>query len=147
MSAASSRYVGTWDLVPEVCVYDEGAPPQEATYRIDEGAGRVSIRLSWRPSASAEVLSTEFAGPVDGDVRPFSAAPGVTGISFTRVDDLTLDTAAWNDGILVSSARRAASADGDLLVVVQSSPRPDGGAARIFQVYRRRPEAAQGQRS
>jgi len=130
-------FAGTWLLLPELCVYDEGRPPEHAIYRIDQTDDEVRILMTWQPADTGEPQTAIFAGRPDGQVRPIPAAPHLTGLSITRVDERTLETAAWDDDDLVSFARRTASNDGTLLVVVQTATPPDGPAVRTFQVYRR----------
>lgn len=137
-SAAPDAFLGTWDLIPELCLYDEGTPPEQADYEIVRAGGAVRLRITWRPAGAVSSLSTAFGGPDDGTVQPVQGQAGVTGLSLLRVDDRTLDSTAWNDGAVVSSARRVASADGALLVVRQVVPGAGGAPVHTYQVYARR---------
>ena len=140
-SGASDLFLGTWDLLPELCLYDEGTPPDQADYEIGRAGGGLRLRITWRPAGSASSLSTGFGGPDDGTVQPVEGQAGVTGLSLLRIDDRTLDSTAWNEDAVVSSARRVASADGTLLVVRQVVPGAGGGSVQTFQVYARRSAA------
>jgi hypothetical protein len=57
--------------------------------------------------------------------------------TLSRIDHYTLDSAAFRAGAAIGYARRIASKDGTLLVVVQDGAREDGEKFRNFQVYRR----------
>lgn len=142
MAPELDLFLGTWDLVPEVSVYDDGVPPEEATYELTQDGAEVRVVMSWRPAGSSNHRATEFAGVADGVVHPVTGVAGVTGLSLTRSDARTLDSTALDGDTVVSSARRVASADGSLLVVVQRAHRTDGGSLQTVQLYRRRPGTA-----
>jgi hypothetical protein len=133
-------YAGSWELIPELCLYEFGSAPAIGSYRIDLDEARAQITIEWRMSADTAVQSTGFGGPIDGSPQPLAAtapAAGPDSFSLTRVDERTLDSAAFRSGEQVASARRVASADGSLLAVVQQALDPDGTSYRNFQVYRR----------
>ncbi|MFO7169129.1 MAG: hypothetical protein DIU80_013990 [Chloroflexota bacterium] len=135
------RYVGTWDLVPELSLYEFGPAPASGTYEIEQVEGGVQVRVSWTMQPDGPELSTAFGGPVDGapQALPASSPAGAPdAFSLTRVDAHTLDSAALRGGAVVAYARRVASHDGALLAVVQEGSQPDGTRFRNFQVYRRR---------
>ena len=85
--AAHDRYPGTWLLVPELCLYEEGEPPRSGLYRISQQAGEVSISIAWQAQDGSE-HEVEFGGPHDGS-RQASESPGATHFSITRVNDST----------------------------------------------------------
>jgi hypothetical protein len=72
----------------------------------------------------------------DGSWQPVSG-PGSETYTLSRIDEFTLDSAAFRAGASIGYARRVASRDGGLLVVVQDGAREDGQKFRNFQVYRR----------
>jgi hypothetical protein len=133
----NNLFAGTWDLVPELCLYQDGVPPRFGTYAISVMDERADFTLAWtdREGKSHEL---RYGGPVDGSVIPHRGGP-VTEMSFSRVDALTLDSAAYAEGREVAWARRCASADGQLLSVLSvSRHHHDDVEARNFQVWRRR---------
>jgi hypothetical protein len=140
------RFLGTWTLVPELSLYESGAPPASGTYTIAEPTpGRLALHVSWREAPDGPVRETSFGGPSDGTPQPLPLPPGVAArpagspdaLTLTRIDAATLDSAALGAAAVVAFARRVASADGLLLAVVQEAVLPDGRRVRNFQLYRR----------
>ena len=157
----NDNYIGTWTLVPELCIYEEGQAPLSGIYRISQSDGHVRISIDWEaPDGSAHQI--EFGAPNDGTRQPSGApgvasadapgvasagapgvasadAPGVSHLSITRVSPLILDSSAYAGADEVAAyARRLASQDGLLLSTIQVGRRADGTSFRNFQVYRRR---------
>lgn len=133
-------YVGRWELIPELCLYEFGSAPASGSYRIDLDGLQVQITIDWRMDADSTPQSTGFGGPIDGSTQPLSAAAPAAGLdsfSLTRIDSRTLDSAAFRAGEMIAYARRVASMDGRLLAVVQQARDPEGERYRNFQVYRR----------
>lgn len=137
----TALYVGTWELMPQLSLYEFGAPPTTGIYEIEGVEDGVHLRVGWTVLPDGPQQSTAFGGPVDG--IPQALPPGPSdqapdAFCLTHVDDRTLDSAALRAGTVIAYARRVASADGSLLAVVQEGIRPDGSRFRNFQVYRRR---------
>lgn len=136
------RFVGTWILVPGLCLYESGPVPASGVYEIAERDGTIEFSIRWTMEVGGQESSAMFAGPPDGTVQPFlrpEGAPAGTpdGLRITRVDAATLDSEALVADLVVAHARRTASDDGALLAVMQES-RPGGEPGpRNFQVYRR----------
>lgn len=139
----ADRFLGTWELVPELCLYEGRRRPAEGRYVIapaGEGALRLTVR--WRMADEDAWQEATFGGPCDGSPQAVPAAgapvPGAPDrFTLTRVDEGTLDSATSLGGAEIASARRVASADGELLAVVQEARMPAGTRVRNFQVYRR----------
>ena len=131
----NDAYIGTWTLVPELCIYEEGQPPLSGTYRISQSEGEVSISIDWEAS-DGSAHHIEFGAPSDGTRQP-SSTPGSLDLSITRVSPLILDSSAYAGADEVAYARRLASQDGLLLSTVQVGRRADGTSFRNFQVYRK----------
>jgi hypothetical protein len=131
----TDRYLGQWELVPELCLYQHGEPPTWGIYDIQLHGDDITIAIQWGDVDGA-THEIGFASTPDGIVRE-SDAPGITHFSLTRVSELMLDSAAIADGRQVAYARRAASPSGDLLTTVQTASTPDGVPFSNFQVYRR----------
>ena len=130
-------YVGTWHLVPELSLYALGTPPVSGTYEISQSRDGVSFRVRWRLDGDEADRSSEFGGKTDGSRIALPASGGPDSFSIEAVDDRTLDSSAFRGEKRVAWARRVASADGDLLAVVQEAAGPQGELLRNFQVYRR----------
>jgi hypothetical protein len=138
----TDAFLGSWELVPELSLYEVGPTPASGRYEIAAvGADELELSIGWTLEAGGPEHSTTFGGPPDGRAVPLAGAaeagPGPDAFTLTRVDRRTLDSAALRAGTVVAFARRVASHDGRLLAVVQEGQRPDGTRFRNFQVYRR----------
>lgn len=133
-------YIGTWQLVPELSLYEFGPMPASGVYEIEPAPNGVQVRIRWTMQSDGPEQSTGFGGPTDGVPQALPSAPSAhapDAFSLTHVNERTLDSAALRAGTVVAYARRAASADGTLMAVVQEGQQPDGSRFRNFQVYRR----------
>lgn len=131
---STEKYLGTWLLVPELCIYQSGDPPFEGEYIISQSSGEISFRIIWK-DGSGKSHELQFGGPLDGEKHP-SETPGVTEVSYERIDERTLDSTAFNHENTVMYARRVASNDGTMLAVSQVLYGSEGPSSN-FQVYRR----------
>jgi hypothetical protein len=136
MTQNHCTYTGVWELIPELCVYEENDPPRSGLYTIERIADRVRMSIVWE-TLEGQSHSIEFGGAIDGSKQPVGNNP-VSEVSFLHVDAATLDSSVFSSDTRMAYARRRASADGTLLATVQESRRPDGSTYRNFQVYRRR---------
>lgn len=136
-SYATDLYIGTWRLVPELCLYQHGEHPASGIYEIGVKADEITVGISWR-DAEGNTHEITYGGIPDGRPRE-TDAPGATHFSMTRVNSRVLDSAAFADGRQVAFARRAASSDGSLLATVQRGSTASGEMFSNFQVYRRDP--------
>lgn len=128
-------YIGSWRLIPELCLYQAGEVPLSGLYEIAENHGAVEVSIWWQETDGSE-RNVTFSGVPDGSHLP-SDGPGVSEFSLTRVSEAILDSSAFAGGEEVAYARRAVSADGLLLSTVQRGRTPQGEPFSNFQVYRR----------
>ena len=136
----ADRFIGRWELIPEMSLYAVGEPPAAGLYVIEEPVpGTMQFRVTWRMHGDQEDRSTGFAGPSDGSRTglPVTVAGAPDALTITRVDERTLDSAALRGEERVAYARRVVSTDGALMAVVQEAVTPSGDRLRNFQVYRR----------
>lgn len=131
---STEKYLGTWRLVPELCIYQSGNSPIEGEYIISRNSVEVSFRIIWK-DRDGKSHELQFKGFLDGMKHPIQM-PGVTDMSCERIDERTLDTTAFNCEHTVMYARRVASNDGAVLAVNQVLYGPEGPSSN-FQVYRR----------
>lgn len=133
------RYIGEWELIPELSLYASGVPPATGRYTIaHDNHGYLALEVRWRMPGDSEDRSTCFGGRNDGSrvtLPPSDGGPDA--FSLTHVDDRTLDSAAFRGTTRLAYARRVVSDDGTLLAVVQESIAPDSAPVRNFQLYRR----------
>jgi len=134
-SEKKSIYLGTWILVPELCLYEDGNPPVSGIYRISQSDEDVRISIDWEAQDGSK-HQIEFQAPDSGAKQP-SSNPGPSHLSITRVSPFILDSSAYAGDEEVAYARRCASEDGLLLSTVQVGRRANGTSFRNFQVYRR----------
>lgn len=137
------QYLGTWELVPELSLYEAATPPASGQYTIAESApGVLTLHVRWQTEPDGPVREVTFGGKADGIPHPVPTLPdapthGPDAHTLTRVDAHTLDSTALAGGVVIASARRVASKDGALLAVVQEQTDATGRRTRNFQVYRR----------
>lgn len=131
--------LGTWELIPELSLYEAGTPPASGLYEISEGDGSIRFRARWTMAPGEAERETSFGGPADGTIvaLPSAASAGPDALQITRVASRTLDSAALRGGAVIACARRVASRDGVLLAVVPETRGAAGQRRRDFQVYRR----------
>lgn len=128
-------YLGAWALIPELCLYQSGAPPRAGLYRIARAGEEIAISISWE-TRDGQTHSTAFSGQADGRVLPAEA--GAPSFSLTHIDAATLDSAAFADGAQIAYARRIVSKAGDLMSVLMETRDASGAlTSRNFQIYRR----------
>lgn len=127
-------YLGTWQLIPELSHYDQGGPPDQGIYRIEDRDGVLHFTIDW--TVGGQHHSVSYIGHADGRPVP-NPHPGVDASSVRHEDDLTLSGRAEAGGIEIARAMRRVSRDGQLMSVLQENADGKGGFARILQVYRR----------
>ncbi len=128
----TDTYLGSWELIPELCIYERGEAPASALYTVTESEGVISISIDWI-DREGEKHHIEFGGVPDGSPQS-SEAPGITHMTLTRLNSSTLDSAAYNGNEQTMYARRMAH--DDLLSTLQRISTDDGEFS-VFQVYRR----------
>ncbi len=128
------KYTGRWQLIPELCFYETGNAPEDATYDISVAGPRVEVSITWTKDGERETI--EFGGPLDGSLHPLNPSPN-SEVSCTHIDEATLESAVFIDGVRTGFARRQVSEDGSLMSVLQITASGDGAETRILQVYRR----------
>ncbi|MEO8031355.1 MAG: hypothetical protein ABI765_10925 [Gemmatimonadota bacterium] len=128
-------FLGRWRLVPELCLYEYGPVPAGGEYLIERTERTVRLSVTWTMT-DGTTMSENYAGREDGSWQPHDG-PGAEAYTINRIDRHTLDSAAFRAGATIGYARRVASNDGTLLVVVQDGARDNGDKFRNFQLYRR----------
>ena len=63
-------YLGDWELIPELCVYEFGSAPVTGAYLIAKQGRKLRITIEWSMSAGTEAQSTGFEAPPDGSPQP-----------------------------------------------------------------------------
>ncbi|MEM1248220.1 MAG: hypothetical protein AAGA81_10910 [Acidobacteriota bacterium] len=135
MNERARRYLGRWELVPELSLYESGDPPRRGTYVLEANGDDVAVEIDWI-DGEGESGAASYGGPTDGSEIAIDA-PGSPKLTMTHVNEGTLESAVYVGGNEVAWAQRRASADGELLSVVQAGRDPEGQPFRNFQVYRR----------
>ena len=135
MNTNRFRYEGSWELLPELSIYQEGEAPRAGIYRITRDGVTASFHIEWE-SADGKRGEVRFAGRCDGRREKIPNPPGAEAC-YLHVDDSTFDSSVFIADVRVAYARRRVAADGSLMSIVQESRRPDGTTFRNFQVYKR----------
>ncbi|PCI75615.1 MAG: hypothetical protein COB20_12515 [SAR86 cluster bacterium] len=131
----AEKYIGHWQLLPELCIYQNGDSPVSGSYVIRSKDGTIEFEVEWTDTSGAD-HRLSFGGSLDGQ-KHASDAPGISDVAYEKINDLTLDSTAFNGDTILMYARRIASSDGGLLAVSQSLYGENGDLTN-FQVYRRK---------
>lgn len=134
MSDDPDLFLGHWHLIPELCQYQDGHPPKSGAYVISTDGADVNFVIDWTDEHGKE-HHLSHGGAMDGSV--IALADGRIEVSYTRIDQLRLDSASYFDGRETSYVHRKASLDGALMVVLTVHHHKDERSTRNFQVYRR----------
>lgn len=63
-------FLGTWQLIPELSMYESGTPPASGIYEITEGDGGIRFRVRWTISRDGMLLAVlQEARGADGQRR------------------------------------------------------------------------------
>lgn len=127
-------FIGTWILDPTSCDYQYSTPPQSGMYRISVTEHGYHFDVAW-VDAAGTAQQTAFDGIPDGVQYPYDNPQIADAVSFTRVDERTLDSATFKGGAQIAHARRVL--EGDRMTVTQSITTPDGQTLRNVAVYLR----------
>ncbi|SPF81072.1 hypothetical protein [Pseudoprimorskyibacter insulae] len=128
-----SNCIGTWVLIPELCHYSKGHPPDAGRYEIGMIDGRFVFVI--QSEKDGQPVRSDFSAPANGEAEE-THIPGLTHVSVQAVDDATLDSSAFAGDRRMAYARRRVSPDGQLLSVFMENNLPSG-AVQIYQVYKR----------
>ena len=124
---------GKWELIPELCQYQVGNIPDQATYEIVKRGEDIVFTVEW--SADGQDLGVTFSAPADGSIEP--SDNDMPAHRIIPINDNQLDGEALVEDHRVAYASRKVSADGQLLSVLQVNGVGSEHEHRIFQVYRR----------
>lgn len=131
---SQAKYLGEWELVPELSIYQSGEPPLAGRYSLRLDGNRIEIAVNWTDQ-EFNPFEMHFGGPLDGERHDYEG-PEVTHVSYRQVDERTLDSTAFSNDRVLLYAKRVASEDGRLLAISQTMSVEEGEATN-FQVYRR----------
>lgn len=134
---ASDPFVGTWELVPAKSDYQFGDPPTRGTYKIERFGTDYRMTMAWT-TVHGRNLEMSYEGTPDGVQYPLENSIVADGMSMTRVDELTLDSATFKNIDQIAHARRSLSADKNTMTVTQSGKTPDGDDFANVAVYVRK---------
>lgn len=130
----SLPHLGTWQLIPELCIYQSGTVPASGIYAIRREGNTVQFEIDW-VDAEGIAHDAAFGGRADGSRQPVAAgSPAEFAI---EIRGEALDSSVYLGGEQVAWARRQVSGDGSLLSTVQRGMDAEGRTYLNFQVYRR----------
>ena len=131
-----AAFLGTWVLLPETCVYEQGAAPRSGTYRIEEDGELLRFTIDWI-AADGAAHHAAFSGRPDGVAVPFAGGDPVDAIAITAVSSRDLRSSAFWRGQELMVAQRQLDAGGNAMRVTQLVRFADGTRAANVSVYRR----------
>lgn len=133
---AHAGFLGTWVLMPETCVYEQGLPPRSGIYRIAEDGELLRFTIDW-VAADGATHHVTFAGRPDGIATPFAGGDAVDAMAITLVSPRDLRSSAYWRGQERMVAQRQLDARGDAMRVTQVVRFADGTHAANVALYRR----------
>jgi hypothetical protein len=134
-SLQGTPFLGTWALLAEASVYEQGDPPRSGTYTLSKDGDALHFAVAWTDNAG-QARTVEFSMVPDGLRRPLED-PAASSGSLTFVDAQTLDSSVFQGDVLVAHARRTLEEDRQRMKVVQSSVRADGSRFSNVAYYQR----------
>lgn len=133
-------FLGTWELMPESCVYEQSAPPRTGTYRISENTDGLTFDMAW-VDADGESHVYHFSGVPDGEPYPFDGGDLADALSVSAESVWELNSSAFYKGKELMTASRKLTGEGQFMEVRQTVHLPDGTKPSNFACYRRQPDA------
>ena len=135
MSTPYTSFLGTWQLVPESCRYDQGEAPASGTYRISVAPdGVLSLTTQWQDSAG-QSHSFTLSGPPDGSKAAFDGGDLADALAITAVSPRELNSYAYLRGKELMVAQRQLDETGQAMRVTQMVRLPDGTRPSNVSVY------------
>ena len=131
-----AAFLGTWVLLPETCIYEQGAPPRAGTYRIEQDGALLRFTIDWI-AADGAAHHAAFSGRPDGVAVPFAGGDAVDSMSITAVSPRDLRSSAFWRGQELMVAQRQLDASGQTMRVTQLVRFADGTRAANVAIYRR----------
>ena len=125
-SPDARSFEGSWRLLPEQSVFEQGGAPESGTYRIAAMPGGLAFNLDFIDFRGVD-RHLEFRLLWDSD----------TPASLELVDERTLNTSIERDEVVVSHATRVLSEDGTRMEIVERGFTPDGKPFVNRAAYRR----------
>lgn len=133
-----SGFLGTWDLLPESCDYQQGDAPRSGTYLIEEDeSGRLSFTVDWTDAEGASHQAT-LSGMPDGKPAPFAGGDLADAVSVQAVSTRELNSSAFYKGKKRMVAQRQLDDTGMAMRVTQVIYFPDGSQLANVGIYRKR---------
>lgn len=133
-------FLGRWQLIPESCRYEQGAPPASGVYRIDAGPdGALHFHVEW-VDADGTPGSVTFSGVPDGKLVPIEGGVLADALSIEAVSARELNSYAYLEGRALMIAQRQLDETGQAMRITQVVRLPSGERPANVAVYRRVPE-------
>ncbi|NRG16877.1 hypothetical protein HPQ64_04135 [Rhizobiales bacterium] len=129
-------FLGTWLLDHDESEFDQSAPPQSASCRIEEEFGLVRILMTV-VEADGEKMEAEISGVPDGPETRMSESGLIDRLSLYFEGERTLTSEGKRKGLTLMRARRTLSEDGRSLEIEQTVEVPGEGRISNSAVYKR----------
>lgn len=132
-------FLGTWELDPNECEYELGAPPARGLYHLireNPASEEITVAMDWTDAAGKDFHMIYFMTP-DGKDHKHADSPAVDALQTTLLDGRTLETLSKKDGNVIARGLRELCADGTTMRVIQSGKAPDGNSFQNIAIYRK----------
>ncbi len=130
------NFLGSWALDVDSCDFEQGDPPQTASYRISEDGDELVFEVDWI-DVSGEAHHVSFRARPDGSLQPFKGGVLADSLSVTAVSESALHSSAYLNGVELMIAQRTLSNIGGAMHLVQTVKLPDGTTPTNRSTYHR----------
>jgi hypothetical protein len=103
--AIYEAFLGTWQLIPESCQYEQGEPPKMGSYTIREKNDGLEFLMQWCDAQGEHHELSFFAIP-DGKPIPFAGGKLADALSVSAPSPTELNSSAYLEGREISIAQR-----------------------------------------
>lgn len=129
-------FVGTWLLIPETCVYQQGPAPRAGRTTIEARDGALVVTMEWT-AADGTLHRAELIGKPDGVAVPFAGGGAIDALAITAVSPRELRAVGTWRGERRMVSQRQLDTTGQAMRVTQVVWFPDGTQLADVAVYRR----------
>ena len=129
-------FLGTWELIPKSCVFEQSAPPRSGSLQIVETTEGLRFDMAW-VDAEGDAQEASFGGVPDGEPRPFDGGELADAMSVTVVSERDLRSSAFHEGQELMVVQRQLDDTGQAMRVTQLVRLPDGSTPINVSIYRR----------
>jgi hypothetical protein len=131
---AADPAIGTWKLNVAKSKYSPGPVPKSATTTYEESGDGIK-RTGESVDADGKTTAMAYSAKYDGKDYPVTGSDAYDAITIKRINDRTSEATLKKSGKVVSTARRAVSADGKMMTITITGTDAKGQKMKNTAVY------------